>query len=109
MAKLDATRGAIRTHMFDRTPLGPEARYLHDADALDWLGAVGITRVLALAHPNGGDPDGPAVVKMLEDNLTQVPAGVLTPAGRRLLPARRAQLERFLRELRSETDELRSL
>lgn len=109
MAKLDAVRGAIRTHMFDRTPVGPEARYLHDADALDWLGAVGIARVLALADPNGGDPDGPAVVKMLEDNLAQVPAGILTPAGRRLLPARRTQLERFLRELRSETDELRSL
>jgi len=38
MKKVDAVRGAIRTHMFDRTPAGPEALYLHDADALDWLG-----------------------------------------------------------------------
>ena len=37
MAKIDAVRGAIRTHMYAREPQGPEALYLHDADALDWL------------------------------------------------------------------------
>ena len=35
MAKIDAVRGAIRTHMYERDPVGPEAPYLHDADALD--------------------------------------------------------------------------
>ena len=35
MAKIDAVRGAIRTHMYERDPVGPEALYLHDADALD--------------------------------------------------------------------------
>jgi HD superfamily phosphodiesterase len=39
LAKIDAVRGAIRTHMYSRDPVDPEARYLHDADALDWLGA----------------------------------------------------------------------
>lgn len=109
MAKLDGLRAAIRTHMFDREPVGPEARYLHDADALDWLGAIGVARVMALADPNGGDPNGPAVVKMLEDNLRRVPERVLTPAGRKAMPDRRDELERFLRELRQESDGLRSL
>src|SRR5258708_21855577 len=36
MVKIDAVRGAIRTHMYYRDPAGPEALYLHDADALDW-------------------------------------------------------------------------
>src|ERR1700727_1130145 len=35
MARLQAVRGAIRTHMYYRDPVGPEALYLHDADALD--------------------------------------------------------------------------
>jgi len=73
MAKLEALRAAIRTHMFDREPAGPEARYLHDADALDWLGAIGVARVMALADPNGGDPNGPAVVKMLDDRPCETP------------------------------------
>ena len=37
MQKLDAVRAAIRTHMYYRDPVAPEAVYLHDADALDWL------------------------------------------------------------------------
>lgn len=61
MAKIEAVRGAIRTHMFGRDPVGAEAIYLHDADALDWLGAIGVARVFGLVDPNGGSPDGPTV------------------------------------------------
>jgi hypothetical protein len=107
--KLDAVRGAIRTHMFYRDPKGPEALYLHDADALDWLGAIGAARILGLIDPNGGDPDGPKAVKMIEDNLAKVPPRVLSPAGRALLPQRTAELQQFLAELRRESDDLKAL
>jgi HD superfamily phosphodiesterase len=109
MAKIDAVRGAIRTHMYYREPAGPEALYLHDADALDWLGAIGVARVIALVDPNGGDPDGPKAVKMLEDNLKNVPARVLSPAGRAMVPPRSAELAAFLDELRRESENLRTL
>ena len=101
--KLEAVRAAIRTHMYYRDPVGPEAVYLHDADALDWLGAIGVARITALVDPNGGDPDGPKAVKLLKDNLRDVPARVVSPAGRALVPARRAQLERYLKELSAES------
>jgi len=109
MAKLDAVRGAIRTHMFDRDPAGPEAIYLHDADALDWLGAIGIARIFGLVDPNGGDPTGPAAVKMLEDNLTQVPPRVLSPAGRARVAARSNELREFLQRLRRESGGVKDL
>lgn len=109
MAKVDAVRSAIRTHMFDRDPVGPEAAYLHDADALDWLGAIGVARIFGLVDPNGGDPRGPAAAKMLEDNLAQVPARVMTPAGRARVGARTAELRRFLQQLRHESDRLADL
>jgi len=109
MAKIDAVRGAIRSHMYYRDPSGPEALYLHDADALDWLGAIGVARILALVDPNGGEPDGPKAVKMLEDNLSKVPSRVLSPAGRARVPERQMELERFLKELRRESDDLRTL
>ncbi|HEV2285703.1 MAG TPA: HD domain-containing protein [Steroidobacteraceae bacterium] len=108
-AKLDAVRAAIRTHMFYRKPVGPEAVYLHDADALDWLGAIGVARVMALVDPNGGDPDGPKAVRMLEANLARVPDGVVSPAGRKMLPALRQELQDFLAHLRHETDAYRAL
>lgn len=109
VAKMDAVKDAIRTHMFYRKPVGPEALYLHDADALDWLGAIGVARVMALVDANGGDPDGPTQVKMLQDYLAQVPPGVFSPAGRKRLPALRQELEDFLQKLSRETDHYRTL
>jgi hypothetical protein len=95
--------------MYYRDPVGPEAIYLHDADALDWLGAIGVERVIALADPNGGDPDGPKVVKMLEENLQKVPSRVVSPAGRALVGPRQAELTVFLRQLKGETADYRTL
>jgi hypothetical protein len=109
MAKIDAVRAAIRTHMYYRDPVGPEALYLHDADALDWLGAIGVARIIALVDPNGGKPDGSKAVAMLVDKLNKVPSRVLSPAGRARVPERKAELEKFLADLRRETQDLRTL
>ena len=109
MSKVDAVRAAIRTHMYYRDPVAPEAIYLHDADALDWLGAIGVARLIALVDPNGGDPNGPKVVKMLEDNLRQVPSRVVSPAGRAMVGQRKSELESFLGELSGESADFRNL
>src|SRR5450631_904706 len=109
MAKIDAVRGAIRTHMYYRDPVGPEALYLHDADALDWLGAIGVARVMALVDPNGADPNGPTQVKMLEDNLKDVPARVRSPAGRARVAQRKTELAEFLENLGRESENFRTL
>lgn len=109
MAKIEAVRGAIRTHMFGRDPVGPEAIYLHDADALDWLGAIGVARIISLVDPNGGSPDGPTVVKRLESNLANVPSRVVSKAGKAKTPERVRELEEFLRNLRAESSDFKTL
>ncbi len=108
-AKLDAARAAIRAHMFYRDPAGPESVYLHDADALDWLGAIGVARILELVGPNGGHPTGPEAVAMIEGNLAKVPGRVVSPAGRAQVAGRKAEAEAFLAALRQETDNLDKL
>jgi uncharacterized protein len=107
--KLPAVKDAIRTHMYYRKPTGPEALYLHDADALDWLGAIGVARIFGLVDANGGDPDGPKMVKMLEENLAQVPSRVFSPAGKKRVPSLQHELAQFLEDLRRETDHYRTL
>ena len=113
MQKLPAVQSAIRTHMFFRDPVGPEAIYLHDADALDWLGAVGIARLTATVDLTGtvigGSPDGTAVVKGLQANLKMVPPRVVSKAGKALIPARVASLKRYLDELAGQTDAYKTL
>ena len=105
--KIARVQEAVRTHMYDRDPQGSEALYLHDADALDWLGAIGAARVLALIDPKGGKPQGPDIIPLLTTNLAEVPGRVLSPAGRARVPERQAELEQFLRALRAETDNLK--
>lgn len=107
--KVDTVRNAIRTHMFDRQPSGSESIYLHDADAVDWLGAIGVARILALVDPNGGQPDSHAMVGMIEKYTQDVPAHVLSPAGKSMAAQRKAESEQFIQQLKSETDGLRAL
>jgi hypothetical protein len=107
--KLEAVRAAIRTHMYYRDPVRPEAVYLHDADALDWLGAIGIARILALVDPEGGQPTGPDAIKTIEENLKSVPPKVVSPAGRALVAPRLAESRQFLQQLSGETDNLSAL
>jgi HD superfamily phosphodiesterase len=109
MAKIEAVRGAIRTHMFARDPVGPEAIYLHDADALDWLGAIGAARVFGVVDPKGGKPNGPEAAAWLEKNLIEVPPRILSKAAKSRAEPRIRQLREFLRELREQTSELRTL
>ena len=109
MAKLSAVQSAIRTHMYYRTPQDAAASYIHDADGLDWLGAIGAARIMALADPKGGAPDGPRAEKLLERNLKDVPATIVTPAGKALMPARRDTLKAWIAELHAQTDDLKSL
>jgi uncharacterized protein len=109
MAKLPKVQAAIREHMYYRTPTVPESLYLHDADALDWLGAIGAARIMALADPTGAQPDGPAVLPMLKENLRDVPARVLSPAGKALMPAKRDLLAKWLETLAAETDGFKTL
>jgi HD superfamily phosphodiesterase len=102
-AKLDAVRAAIRTHMFNFTPVGPEARYLHDADALDWLGAIGIARMLPFADKKGGKPSTADMIKSIKANLAAAPKGVVTPAGKARIPGLIAEENAFLDALAKES------
>ena len=86
-----------------------EAIYLHDADALDWLGAIGAARIFGLVDPQGGQPDGPAAVKRLQNLLMQVPPGLVSMAGKTMLEPRVQELQRVLAELSAETAAYRIL
>jgi uncharacterized protein len=107
--KLDKVRAAIRTHMFNRDPgPGAEARYLHDADALDNLGASGLASLLEMVDANGGKPTGQQLIKNF-DNTKPIEKGVITPAGKTELTTRLAEQKAFLDALRRETDGFKNL
>jgi uncharacterized protein len=101
--KIPAVIEAVRTHMFDRKPASPEAIYIHDADTLDWLGAIGAYRLIAIVETGGNQPDAKMALGLLEQRLAQAPAGVVSRAGMRELQKRERSLKRILAELRAQS------
>lgn len=98
-AKIPAVLDAVRTHMFDRAPASAEAIYIHDADALDWLGAVGAYRLIAIVEVGGGQPNAEAAIGLLRQRLALVPAGIVSRAGKKEGKIRAQSLKAFLDEL----------
>jgi uncharacterized protein len=102
MAKFPAVQSAMREHMY-YTPVGtiPEAIALHDADSLDFLGAAGAARILALTGE--AKPDIQPALKTLRGFVTEIPPKLVTRTAKRIGAERAAELTRFLDSVREET------
>ena len=102
MEKFPAVRAAILGHMYDKEPEGPEAVVLHDADALDFLGALGAARMLAAT---GEAHDYDLALRRIERFATDIPPRLKTSAAREMAVQRVAVMTDFLAEVRRETPE----
>ena len=102
MQKYPAVAAAERGHMYYRDPgTVPEAIVLHDADSLDFLGAIGAARMLSLT---GADkPDFGAAVKSLRSFLKVIPSRLVTRTARAMAAERVSELQTFLDALDRET------
>lgn len=99
MDKFLALRAAILGHMYDREPEGPEAVALHDADLLDFLGATGAARMLAVT---GERPDYDQALGRIERFAAELPGQLKTSAAREMAAPRVAAMTAFLEALRRE-------
>lgn len=102
MQKLPAVLAAERGHMYYSNPgTQPEAIVLHDADSLDFLGAVGAARMISLTGERA--ESFARAVKTLRAFLHDIPPRLITKAAQRIGAQRAAELERFLDALEAET------
>lgn len=100
-AKLPAVREAVLGHMHDKQAGGrAEAIVLHDADTLDFLGAVGVARRLVV---NGNAPDYVASLARIREFADKLPERLVTRAAKGMAPSRAAEMLEFLDWLRAET------
>jgi uncharacterized protein len=102
MQKYAAVAAAERGHMYYRDPgTEPEAIVLHDADSLDFLGAIGAARMLSLT--GSAKPDFAPAVKSLRSFLNDIPPKLVTRTARAMAAVRVAELRQFLDALERET------
>jgi uncharacterized protein len=100
MAKFPAVKAAILGHMFDKPPgAGDEAIILHDADALDFLGATGIARRLSAT---GSAPDMDSAFKRLEQVYEEIPGRLVTATAKRMAIPRLVAMRTFFDQLKRE-------
>jgi HD superfamily phosphodiesterase len=102
--KMEKVREAMRTHMFYRNPVSPEARYLHDADALDNMGAIGVASLLEMVGRNGGNLTGQKAITFSKKNTEVVQNRLVTPAGKAQVAPRLAEQKALLDALDRETN-----
>ncbi len=107
--KMDRVREAMRSHMFYRDPgPSPEARYLHDADALDNVGTIGIAWILEDVDPKGGNPTGPKSIEQIQKVAPMIESRVVTPAGKAEMATRIVERKAFMDALARETDDFKA-
>lgn len=101
---------AIRCHPPGAPPASSmEAGLLKDAVALDYLGSIGVSRVLAMVGSEEGVPDLPSAVRHAESLRRSIPDLLLFESSRRVAEERVLEMDDFLSSLRYSTDGLRLL
>ena len=105
-AKIPAAQDAMRNHMYYRADVkGAEAIVLHDADTLDFLGNIGIARILSLTTRHRWATDLATAVKTIEGFNTDLPPRLMTAAAKPIAVARVAESKIFLESLKAETED----
>jgi uncharacterized protein len=100
--KIPAVLEVIRTHQPHDAPLTLEATIARDADILEQLGAIGITRTLAKLGSDTRFCTFTAALHALKNQLTTLPAQLHLDPSKALAVPRIAAMESFLAALESE-------
>ena len=93
------------------TPPGAstEAALLKDAVALDYLGAIGLSRILAMVGIEEEIPDIPAALWHAESLRRKIPSLLISESSRFIAQERIIEMNDFLQNLRNATDNLKLL
>jgi uncharacterized protein len=99
--KLPRVREAVLGHMFDKVPARRnEAVLLHDADTLDFLGAIGVARRLSVTGTAVTYSGGVERIRTFAQNL---PPRLVTNTARQMARSRVSEMRHFLAQLNAES------
>jgi uncharacterized protein len=108
--KVDVVVSIVRGHSLQTPPANvAEARILHDADMLDFLGAVGLVRLLATSGLEEWLPTPKRAIEVARQYADEFPGKLVLPTARRVAAKRVAETRAFLDTLEVETEVLGSL
>jgi uncharacterized protein len=95
MEKFPKVAAAMRGHMYYSNPgPGTEAILLHDADSLDFLGAIGAVRMISLTGESAAS--AAQSIAALRGFIKAIPPKLITETAQRIGAQRVRELQAFL-------------
>lgn len=108
--KILLVKEIIKGHMFYAKPSkNLESIILHDADTLDFMGVIGITRLLSIVGKEDWTPDLKSAIKLIQKFCNELPQKLYSEEGQRIGAIRKIEMEEFLEKLASETENLKQI
>lgn len=103
-AKIAAVNSAVLAHMYyAEVPNDATATVLHDADTLDFLGVIGVTRILSLTSRHPWARDLQTALATLENFSAQLPESLRTESAQEIGRIRVTEMRDLLSTLRTES------
>jgi len=110
MERLTLVKEIIKGHMFYSKPSSrTEAVIFHDADTLDLMGVIGITRLLSVVGIDSWTPDIPSAVSLIERFSRDLPQCLHTLKAQQIAKERQAEMAAYLETLSNETNGLQTI
>jgi putative nucleotidyltransferase with HDIG domain len=108
--KISLVKDIIKSHMFYVNPEdNNESKIFHDADTLDFMGYIGITRILSIVGVDDWTPDLKSAIKLIEKFSNELPHKLVTKKAKEIGLDRAREMENFLKELKNQTNQFISL
>jgi len=82
---------------------------MHDADTLDFMGTVGIARLLAIVGLDDLTPDLASAIHLIDRYMHELPERLHTATAKEIGERRQQEMREFLERLAAQTENLRLL
>ena len=104
--KIPLVKEIIKSHMFYAKPEDNiESKIFHDADTLDFMGTIGITRILSIVGKEDWTPDLQSAIKLIERFSRELPQSLVTKKAQEIGQIRKKEMENFLKNLANQSNQ----
>ncbi|TFG29747.1 MAG: HD domain-containing protein [Promethearchaeota archaeon] len=103
--KILSVKDMIKTHMYYAEPSNKkESIIFRDADILDFLGIIGITRILSIIGIDDWTPDSKSAIKLIKSFQKNLPEKLSTDLAKEIGKTRKIEMMGFLNKLSEESN-----
>lgn len=101
--KILSVKKVIYGHMFYSEPAeSKEAIMFRDADTLDFMGIIGVTRILSIIGIDDWTPDLKSAIELIKRFSNELPSKIRTKKAKNIAKIRQSEMKNYLKTLASE-------